>query len=438
MFEIFGKMIKGIFVSALAMLIIIIVIIGSIFNEDAELAADNSFAFNVEWFDITGSIHKNNISLTFNFDDGVTVSNIKGKIAGNTFSASRTDDGSITEMDVPENGNGVKRNNLSYMWYKMVSDKTSKQYGILYDEKAYDNGPFRMYDDKYCVALGSYYGQVGDEFQITFTTPNGGTRTVNCIMGDIKQDRHTLNGEGKVALNGGIVEFVASENNYDITNRKIKQYFTEVVAIRKVDGYNVDITGKIDGGKFTIEGEMNGIPLAGEGEKSGNSLNGYGYWGEGALALLGEWQSPFKDQTFVITSAYGWRIHPIYGTEKYHEGWDLCQGNPSGPIYASRSGTVTIASVYGGYGNCVVIDHGGGVQTLYGHLSKIDVEVGDEVEMGEQVGLEGSTGNSTGPHLHWEFRVNGVAVDAEEYAPNVIKMANNYSAWANTKVDREE
>ena len=128
----------------------------------------------------------------------------------------------------------------------------------------------------------------------------------------------------------------------------------------------------------------------------------------------------------------------FYGTEKYHEGWDLCQGNPSGPIYASRSGTVTIASVYGGYGNCVVIDHGGGVQTLYGHLSKIDVEVGDEVEMGEQVGLEGSTGNSTGPHLHWEFRVNGVAVDAEEYAPNVIKMANNYSAWANTKVDREE
>ncbi len=117
-----------------------------------------------------------------------------------------------------------------------------------------------------------------------------------------------------------------------------------------------------------------------------------------------------------VTSEYGWRIHPIYGTKRLHAGIDLGAGTGT-PIAAAAGGTVISAGWLGGYGNSVIINHGNGVTTLYAHQSKISVSNGQQVGQGEVIGLVGSTGNSTGPHLHLEFRVNGSAVNPRGYLP---------------------
>ncbi|MBR0351707.1 MAG: peptidoglycan DD-metalloendopeptidase family protein [Oscillospiraceae bacterium] len=104
-----------------------------------------------------------------------------------------------------------------------------------------------------------------------------------------------------------------------------------------------------------------------------------------------------------ITSCVGYRYHPISGQWKYHSGMDI--GSQYGDsIWASDGGTVCIAGVNGGYGNCVMIDHGNGYYTLYGHMSSIAVSVNQTVSQGQVIGYVGSTGYSTGPHLHFEIR----------------------------------
>jgi murein DD-endopeptidase MepM/ murein hydrolase activator NlpD len=109
-----------------------------------------------------------------------------------------------------------------------------------------------------------------------------------------------------------------------------------------------------------------------------------------------------------VTSPFGWR----WG--RMHEGIDI--GAPAGaPVVASAAGTVIYAGELGGYGNLVVIDHGGGLATAYGHMAAIGVASGQQVGQGEAVGLVGSTGHSTGPHLHFEVRVNGSPVDPLGY-----------------------
>jgi murein DD-endopeptidase MepM/ murein hydrolase activator NlpD len=111
-----------------------------------------------------------------------------------------------------------------------------------------------------------------------------------------------------------------------------------------------------------------------------------------------------------VVSPYGRRLHPILKKYKMHTGIDI--DAPSGAsIIAANSGTIIIAGWRSGYGNTVVIDHGGGITTLYAHCSKILVKVGDHVAAGKVIAKVGSTGLSTGAHLHFEIRVNGDTVD---------------------------
>lgn len=107
-----------------------------------------------------------------------------------------------------------------------------------------------------------------------------------------------------------------------------------------------------------------------------------------------------------VSSGFGPRIHPIYGTSKMHNGVDMNAAHGD-PIKAAGSGTVILSGVKGGYGNTVMIDHGGGMVTLYAHQSQLGVSVGESVSRGQVIGQIGSTGTSTAPHLHFEVRING-------------------------------
>ncbi|MFA6670287.1 MAG: M23 family metallopeptidase, partial [Bacillota bacterium] len=111
-----------------------------------------------------------------------------------------------------------------------------------------------------------------------------------------------------------------------------------------------------------------------------------------------------------ITSDYGWRLHPIYKTRKYHAGIDIRV--PWGKkIVAAGAGKIIYSGTYGGYGKTVMIDHGGGIVTLYAHNSSLKVKVGTVVAAGTTISLAGSTGVSTGPHLHFEVRKDGKVVN---------------------------
>ena len=115
-----------------------------------------------------------------------------------------------------------------------------------------------------------------------------------------------------------------------------------------------------------------------------------------------------------VTSNFGWRTHPILGTERFHSGIDF--GADYGSlVYASERGRVIYADWYGGYGNAVIIDHGNGMTTLYAHCSELYVKDGDMVEKGQPISAVGSTGFSTGPHLHFELRANGEPLDPATY-----------------------
>ena len=117
------------------------------------------------------------------------------------------------------------------------------------------------------------------------------------------------------------------------------------------------------------------------------------------------------------TSSFGWRTHPITGSRRFHSGVDI--GAPMGaPVVAAGTGTIVSAGWFGGYGKAIVIQHNGIQQTLYGHLSEVFVQPGQTIEQGTVIGRVGSTGNSTGPHLHFETRVatsdGWIAIDPSE------------------------
>ena len=116
-----------------------------------------------------------------------------------------------------------------------------------------------------------------------------------------------------------------------------------------------------------------------------------------------------------ISSPFGVRANPFnLRASDFHPGMDIASDYGS-KIYASAKGTVTRAGSYSGYGNAIVIDHHNSLETVYGHTSHIYVEVGQEVEKGQLIGLVGSTGHSTGPHVHFEVRKNGTAVNPMDY-----------------------
>jgi murein DD-endopeptidase MepM/ murein hydrolase activator NlpD len=125
-----------------------------------------------------------------------------------------------------------------------------------------------------------------------------------------------------------------------------------------------------------------------------------------------------------MTSPFGVRLDPFLGKPAIHTGIDL-RGEIGDPVHVTASGRVTRAGWAGGYGNLIEVDHGNGLSTRYGHLSKIEVKVGQHVTIGEIIGRVGSTGRSTGSHLHYETRVNGEPVDPQKFLRAGLRLGRD-------------
>jgi len=153
-------------------------------------------------------------------------------------------------------------------------------------------------------------------------------------------------------------------------------------------------------------------------EKEYDKLNDYAKEIESQIVKLQRVTGPYSGGTMSwpvpgysrISSPFGYRVHPVFKTKKLHTGIDIPA--PTGTsIKAASAGTVIYSGTLGGYGKAVMIDHGGGIVTLYGHNSSLVVSVGKEVKRGDTIAKAGSTGISTGPHCHFEVRKNGAYVD---------------------------
>ncbi len=166
------------------------------------------------------------------------------------------------------------------------------------------------------------------------------------------------------------------------------------------------------------ESNLNALPgklssLEGEAARQERSLRDLQEYFDDQRSLLVSTPSIWPARGWV-TSDFGTRIDPYTAERKMHQGLDIA--TPMGqPIYAPSDGTVVFAGTEGGYGKVIVVDHGYGVKTRYGHLSEILVQLGARVGRGDKIGLVGNTGRSTGPHLHYEVRVNGVPENPRKF-----------------------
>lgn len=186
---------------------------------------------------------------------------------------------------------------------------------------------------------------------------------------------------------------IIMQNNRTIQQNEINKLSdTEKELQQKIEEYKneearIEALIQLASGNYTYDGEYTGGVMAWPVAKSGT----------------------------YITSAYGTREHPLQGITKFHTGIDIGNAGFGAPVIAAADGVVSMASYYGGYGNCVMINHGNGVSTLYGHGQKILTTVGTIVKKGDLIMEVGSTGVSTGPHLHFEVRINGSHVNPMTY-----------------------
>jgi murein DD-endopeptidase MepM/ murein hydrolase activator NlpD len=217
---------------------------------------------------------------------------------------------------------------------------------------------------------------------------------------------------------------------------------TSPIVIKKYDGYGTDGDGdgRADPMNLTDAVHSAAKYLAANGAASGNLrkavfaynhsekyvndvlgfadlyVSGYKAISGGTTAEIidgAAWPVPGIMQ---VTSVFGNRTDPVYGGTRFHGGIDIAGPGANGkPIVSMLTGKVTFAGVRGGYGNCVIIDHGNGLSSLYGHMSSIKASTGQQVKAGQMIGTLGSTGKSTGPHLHFTVKVNGESVDPEKY-----------------------
>ncbi|MGL5615805.1 MAG: murein hydrolase activator EnvC family protein [Sarcina sp.] len=200
------------------------------------------------------------------------------------------------------------------------------------------------------------------------------------------------------------------EKAFDQLNDEEKKIKNEIAQYNQD---NADLKAYFENLSNSNDNNNNNSGNAGSGESSGGDSSGSGSSGNQTAPPVSS-QGFIKPAGGAITSPFGPRRHPVTGQNSTHTGVDYGAANGSN-IIASKSGKVTTAGYHTAYGNMIIIDHGSGQSTLYAHSSQLKVSVGQSVSQGQVIALVGSTGYSTGPHLHFEVRINGVPQNPVNY-----------------------
>ena len=197
--------------------------------------------------------------------------------------------------------------------------------------------------------------------------------------------------EGLVAIQEALE---AEKQQYELEIESVQQ---RIDALQQEIAENEDLIAEIENRWYELDEQVNAMQSKYDAERSPGNL-----WGDAGFM--------WPCGAMIITSLAGTRVHPVSGQTRYHSGLDI--GCPNGdPVWAAGSGTVTMADWNGNYGNCVMISHDNGYTTVYGHLAYVTVSPGQWVSGGTTVGYCGSTGLTTGPHLHFEIRSGGEYLD---------------------------
>lgn len=244
----------------------------------------------------------------------------------------------------------------------------------------------------------------------SLTELDSGRSYLNKVEGDdrasadrLQELRDQLDGE-RALLESTKTELLATRNRVDNETSELTNLYNQnqsaLDAVQAEQNNHRDLYTKILADKNETQKMID--QLEGASNQAGKDLTGEGSRGNPGV-VPGYFIWPAEGP---ITSPFGVRIHPITGKGTMHNGVDIGAGYGA-PIHAAASGRVLRAGPYGGYGLATIIDHGNGLATLYGHQSRQVVSPGDQVTQGQVIGYVGSTGFSTGPHLHFEVRVNG-------------------------------
>lgn len=295
----------------------------------------------------------------------------------------------------------------TYMGWQMITDTSSAQYKLR--EQAgmnFDSEGFGRINGRYVIACTTTFGQPGD--YVDFYQEDG--TVIQCIIGDIKNQNDAGCTEWGHENGTCIIEFVVDKNTWYNTNHPnpgAQGFHSE---------WNKNITKAVNGGSYFNN------PTFGSSTTSGSAGNDSGTEGGDTASgenTIGNGLMKWPTDGTKITSYFGLRTAPLPGASTNHGAVDI--GVPTGTnVYATESGTVTTAGYYGNAGNLVTIDHGNGYISKYMHNSSIKVSVGDKVTKGQVIAISGSTGNSTGPHVHFQIEYYGTKID-----PLSFKYDNN-------------
>ena len=238
---------------------------------------------------------------------------------------------------------------------------------------------------------------------------------MNQAAEEVEAARTELEAE-KVLLEGSREELKAAQEDLEVKRAEADKILTELNEIKRelaakyeeMEAEEQSFSALIAG----LEQEYTEAKEKEEEERRKQEQANSGGTATNAPSGDGSWYQPCSYT--VLTSAYGWRVHPITGKNSFHNGVDLA--NVTGtPIYSAKAGTVTAAGYNGVYGYYVTINHGDGFSTLFGHLTNYIVSNGQSVSGGQLIGYMGSTGWSTGPHLHFTIYYNGNTVNPMDY-----------------------
>ena len=295
----------------------------------------------------------------------------------------------------------------TYMGWQMITDTSSAQYKLR--EQAgmnFDSEGFGRINGRYVIACTTTFGQPGD--YVDFYQEDG--TVIQCIIGDIKNQNDAGCTEWGHENGTCIIEFVVDKNTWYNTNHPnpgAQGFHSE---------WNKNITKAVNGGSYFNNPTFGSSTTSGDTENDSETEGGDTTSGESTIGNgLMKWPTDGTN----ITSYFGLRTAPLPGASTNHGAVDI--GVPTGTnVYATESGTVTTAGYYGNAGNLVTIDHGNGYISKYMHNSSIKVSVGDKVTKGQVIAISGSTGNSTGPHVHFQIEYYGTKID-----PLSFKYDNN-------------